>query len=55
MLSPRQTIDELPLEWFFGRGVVLDMTAKDLGASGYDRTFGFGRVDAAAAVAAAAP
>ena len=23
-----QTIDELPLEWFFGNGVVLDMTAK---------------------------
>lgn len=23
-----QTIDELPLEWFFGDGVVLDMTAK---------------------------
>jgi kynurenine formamidase len=23
-----QTIDELPLEWFFSRGVVLDMTAK---------------------------
>ena len=23
-----QTIDELPLEWFFGPGVVLDMTAK---------------------------
>ena len=23
-----QTIDELPLDWFFGRGVVLDMTAK---------------------------
>ena len=22
-----QTIDELPLEWFFGPGVVLDMTA----------------------------
>ena len=33
--------------------MILDMTAKDLGASGYDRTFGFGRVDAAAAVAAA--
>ena len=25
------TIDELPLEWFFGPGVVLDMTAKDEG------------------------
>ena len=25
---PAQTIDELPLEWFFGPGVVLDMTAK---------------------------
>jgi kynurenine formamidase len=24
-----QTIDELPLDWFFGPGVVLDMTAKD--------------------------
>ncbi len=23
-----QTIDELPLDWFFGPGVVLDMTAK---------------------------
>jgi kynurenine formamidase len=23
-----KTIDELPLEWFYGRGVVLDMTAK---------------------------
>jgi kynurenine formamidase len=26
--QPAQTIDELPLEWFFGDGVVLDMTAK---------------------------
>ena len=26
-----QTIDELPLEWFFGPGVVLDMTAKEEG------------------------
>jgi kynurenine formamidase len=26
-----QTIDELPLEWFFGDGVVLDMTAKEDG------------------------
>jgi kynurenine formamidase len=26
-----QTIDELPLEWFFGPGVVLDMTAKQDG------------------------
>lgn len=26
-----QTIDELPLEWFFGKGVVLDMTAKEDG------------------------
>jgi kynurenine formamidase len=26
-----QTIDELPLEWFFGPGVVLDITAKDDG------------------------
>ena len=26
-----QTIDELPLDWFFGPGVVLDMTAKDEG------------------------
>ncbi len=25
------TIDELPLEWFFGPGVVLDMSAKDEG------------------------
>jgi kynurenine formamidase len=26
-----QTIDELPLDWFFGAGVVLDMTAKEDG------------------------
>jgi kynurenine formamidase len=26
--EPAQTIDELPLDWFFGPGVVLDMTAK---------------------------
>jgi kynurenine formamidase len=26
--EPAQTIDKLPLEWFFGPGVVLDMTAK---------------------------
>ena len=26
-----QTIDELPLDWFYGPGVVLDMTAKDEG------------------------
>jgi kynurenine formamidase len=26
-----QTIDELPLDWFFGPGVVLDMTGKDDG------------------------
>ena len=26
-----QTIDELPLEWFFGPGVVLDMSAKEDG------------------------
>src|SRR5215216_999037 len=26
-----QTIDELPLDWFFGPGVVLDMTAKGEG------------------------
>ncbi len=26
-----QTIDELPLEWFYGAGVVLDFTAKDDG------------------------
>ncbi len=29
--APAQTIDELPLEWFHGPGVVLDMTAKDDG------------------------
>jgi kynurenine formamidase len=29
--TPAQTIDELPLEWFFGQGVVLDMTSKDDG------------------------
>ncbi len=26
--EPAQTIDELPLEWFFSRGVVVDATAK---------------------------
>ena len=26
-----QTIDELPLDWFYGPGLVLDMTAKDEG------------------------
>lgn len=26
--APAQTIDELPLEWFFGPGVVLDMTGR---------------------------
>src|SRR4051794_37883378 len=26
--QPAATIDELPLEWFFGEGIVLDMTAK---------------------------
>jgi len=26
--KPAETIDQLPLEWFFGDGVVLDMTAK---------------------------
>jgi kynurenine formamidase len=29
--EPAQTIDELPLEWFHGPGVVLDMTAKEDG------------------------
>ena len=29
--GPAQTIDELPLDWFFGAGVVLDMTAKEDG------------------------
>jgi kynurenine formamidase len=29
--EPAQTIDELPLDWFFGPGVVLDMAAKDEG------------------------
>ena len=28
---PAETIDELPLDWFFGPGVVLDMTAKGEG------------------------
>lgn len=28
---PARTIDELPLEWFFAPGVVLDMTAKEEG------------------------
>jgi kynurenine formamidase len=31
--EPAQTIDELPLEWFFGRGVVVDATAKADGES----------------------
>src|ERR671923_684532 len=26
--EPAQTIDELPLDWFFGPGVMLDMTAR---------------------------
>jgi kynurenine formamidase len=29
--QPAQTIDQLPLEWFFSDGVVLDMTAKPEG------------------------
>lgn len=29
--EPAQTIDELPLEWFFAPGVVVDFTAKDDG------------------------
>ena len=29
--EPAQTIDELPLEWFLGRGVVIDVTAKEDG------------------------
>jgi kynurenine formamidase len=29
--QPAQTIDELPLEWFFAAGVVVDMTSKDEG------------------------
>ena len=29
--EPAQTIDELPLDWFFGPGVVLDMAAKEEG------------------------
>src|SRR3954454_15643554 len=29
--EPAQTIDELPLEWFFGPGVVLDISAKEDG------------------------
>jgi kynurenine formamidase len=29
--EPAQTIDELPLDWFFGAGVVLDMTAREDG------------------------
>ena len=31
--EPAQTIDELPLDWFFSDGVVLDMTAKADGES----------------------
>ncbi len=29
--EPAQTIDELPLEWFFGPGVVVDFTGRDDG------------------------
>jgi kynurenine formamidase len=29
--EPAQTIDQLPLEWFFGPGVVLDMSAREDG------------------------
>jgi kynurenine formamidase len=29
--APAETIDELPLDWFFGPGVVLDMAAKEEG------------------------
>ena len=29
--EPAQTIDQLPLDWFYGPGVVLDMTAKGEG------------------------
>lgn len=29
--QPAQTIDQLPLEWFFAAGVVVDMTSKDEG------------------------
>jgi len=29
--APAETIDELPLEWFHGPGVVVDFTAKDDG------------------------
>jgi kynurenine formamidase len=51
--APARRIDELPLEWFFGPGVVLDMTHKAdgdpmtadeareaLGAAGHDLTAG---------------
>ena len=31
--EPAETIDALPLDWFFGPGVVLDMTAKGEGES----------------------
>jgi len=31
--TPAQTIDELPLDWFFGPGVVLDMRPKEDGDS----------------------
>jgi kynurenine formamidase len=31
--QPAETIDSLPLDWFFGPGVVLDMTAKGEGES----------------------
>ena len=36
--EPAQTIDVLPLDWFFGPGVVLDMTAKDEGETSTWRT-----------------
>jgi kynurenine formamidase len=45
--EPAQTIDELPLEWFHGPGVVLDLTGREDGDAS-------GAADAQAALAAAA-
>jgi len=45
--EPAQTIDELPLEWFHGPGVVLDLTGREDGDA-------IGAADAQAALAAAA-
>jgi kynurenine formamidase len=49
---PARTIDELPLDWFFGPGVVLDMTHK---ADGDPMTAGEAQAAVAAARHALAP